>query len=144
MANEISVTAAQVGLVDPTKARVKSYLAGSTVTKGQPVSQATDGTVDPSDASSGGGYLFEQFRGIALNGGGAGQAIEVCEDGELYGFDLSGMSITDAAYLSNTAGYLSTAVGDVTVYVGKVQCLTDKDATKVLRVQTIYSEAVPS
>ena len=144
MANEISVTAAQVGVVDPEKSIIKDYIAGATVTKGQPVSQTTDGTVDPSDASSGGGYLFEQFRGIALNGGGAGQSISVLESGEVYGFDLSGMDITAAAYLSNTAGSLSTVVGDVTVYVGKVVCLTDKDATKVLRVQVIWAEAVPA
>ena len=49
---DIAVTAAQVGLVDPLKATVKSYIAGATITKGQAVSMATDGTVDPSDAST--------------------------------------------------------------------------------------------
>jgi hypothetical protein len=140
---DITVTAAQVGLVDPLNARVKSYLAGSTITKGQAVAQATDGSIDPADASDGGGYLYEQFRGIALNGGAIGQAIDVCEDGELYGFTVSGMNSTDFVYLSNTAGALSTTVGDVTVYVGKVQILTDKSLTEVLRVQVIYSEAIP-
>ena len=144
MANEIAVTAAQIGIIDLTKATVKSYLAGSAVTKGQPVSQATDGTVDPGDASAGGGYLYEQNRGIALNGGGAGQAIDVLEDGELYGFTVSGLNCGDIVYLSDTVGRLSTVAGTVTVILGRVTALTDKSATKVVRIQTIFSEAKAS
>lgn len=141
MANEIALTAAQIGVVDPIKSRIKSYLAGSTITKGQPVSQATDGTVDPGNASGGGGYLFEQNRGVALNGGGAGQAIDVLEDGECYGFTVSGLNCGDIVYLSDTVGRLSTVAGSETVYLGRVTCLADKSLTKVVRIQTIFSEA---
>ncbi|KKN57476.1 hypothetical protein LCGC14_0561880 [marine sediment metagenome] len=140
MAN-IALTAAQIGAIDPKKATIKSYLAGSTITKGQPVSQETDGTVDPSDASTGGVYLFEQFRGIALSGGGAGQAIDVLEDGELYGFTVSGKNCGDLLYVSNDVGRIADAAGDETVYVGRVTALTDGSATKVARIQVIYSEA---
>jgi len=142
MANEIALTAAQVGLVDPQKARVKSYIAGSTITKGQPVAMDTDGTVDPADASGGGGYLFEQVVGVALNGGGAGQAIDVLEDGECYGFTVSGMNCGDIVYVSDTVGRLSTVAGTETVFMGRVVALTDKSATKVIRIQTIWAQAL--
>ena len=138
---DIALTAAQIGAVDPKKATIKSYIAGSTITKGQAVAQETDGTVDPTDASTGGAYLFEQFRGIALSGGGAGQAIDVLEDGECYGFTVSGLNCGDLLYLSNTAGVLDTAAADETVYVGRVTALADGSATKIARIQTIFSEA---
>lgn len=140
MAN-IALTAAQIGAVDPKKATIKSYLAGSTITKGQPVAQATDGTVDPADASNAGGYLYEQFRGIAISAGGAGQAIDVLEDGECYGFTVSGKNCGDLLYVSNDVGRIADAVGDKTVFVGRVTALTDGSATKVSRIQTIFSEA---
>lgn len=144
MANEIALTADQIAVIDPTKSIIKSYLAGSTVTKGQPVSQATDGTVDPGDASAGGGYLYEQNRGIALNGGGAGQAIDVLEQGEIAGFTVSGLNCGDIVYLSDTVGRLSTVAGTVTVILGRVTALTDKAVTKIIRIQTIFSEAKAS
>jgi len=132
MANEIALTAAQVGLVDPLNATVKSYIAGATITKGQVVALATDGTVDPADASAGGGYLYEQVVGVALNGGGAGQAIVVVRRGEVYGFTVSGMDSGDIVYVSDTAGYLSTVAGTVTVIVGRIAPLADKSVTEVV------------
>lgn len=141
---DLTVTAAQVGMVDPSKASVKSYKAGATITKGQAIAVGTDKGVDPADASTGGGYLI-QFRGIALNGGGAGQGIDVFQGGQgegalLYGFDLSGVNVGDIIYLSNTAGALADAAGDVTVPVGRVECLNDNAGTKVLRVDVNWLE----
>ncbi|NVM24077.1 MAG: hypothetical protein HWN68_20150 [Desulfobacterales bacterium] len=138
----IEVTAAQVALVDPIKAIVKSYLAGSTITKGQVVAQATDGSVDPADASSGLGYLFEQVRGIALNGGGTGQAIDVLQDGEVYGFTIAALNCGALLHLSDDVGQMDTALGTGDVYLGRVTALADKDATKVCRIQIIFSEAL--
>lgn len=140
MAN-IALTAAQIGVVDPRKSTIKSYLAGSTITKGQPVAQTTTGTVVPADASTGGAHLFEQVRGIAIAAGGAGQAIDVLEDGELYGLTVSGKNCGDLLYLSNDVGRVADAGGDETVYLGRVTALTDGSATKVSRIQTIFSEA---
>ena len=128
----IAVTAAYVGLVDPTKATVKSYIAGSTVTKGQVVAMETDGTVDPADASTSGGYLFEQVVGIALKGGGAGQAIDVVRRGEVYGFTVSGMDSGDLVYLSDDVGQLDTATGTGDVILGRIAPLTDKGVTEVV------------
>ena len=144
MANEIALTAAQVGLVDPIKATVKSYLAGSTITKGQPVALETDGTVDPADASAGGGYLYQQVVGVALNGGGAGQAIDVVSVGEVYGFTVSGMDSGDIVYVSDTVGRLSTVAGTVTVIVGRISPLTDKSVTEVIRLDILFGVAKAS
>lgn len=141
MAGDVTVTAALVGLVDPEKATVKTYIAGSTITKGQAVAVDTDGTCDPADASTGGGYLI-QFRGIALNGGGAGQAIDVCEDGELYGFTLTGLNVGAILYLSNTAGALyQGGTGDVSVICGRISALADKSATLVARIHVPWAAA---
>ena len=131
MAADITVTAAKVGLVDPLKATVKSYIAAATITKGQAVYITTAGKVNLAD-DNGSGTL--QFRGIALNGGGAGQAIDVCEDGELYGFTLTAVAYDGIAYLSQTAGALyDTAVGH-NIVCGRAAPMSDKDLTKVLRV----------
>lgn len=140
MAN-IGVTAAQIAAVDPTKARIKTYLAASTITKGQPVAMGTAGTVAPADASSGGGYLFEQVVGIAISAGGAGQAIDVLEEGELYGLTVSSKNCGDILYVSNDVGRVADAVGDLTVFLGRVQALADGSATKVSFIQRIASEA---
>jgi hypothetical protein len=128
----IALTAAQVGLVDPIKATVKAYVAGATITKGQVVAMATDGTIDPADASAGGGYLYEQVVGVALVGGGAGQSIDVVRRGEVYGFTVSAMDSGDLVYVSDTAGSLDTAAGTVTVIVGRIAPLTDQSVTEVV------------
>ena len=142
---DIAVTAARVGLVDPLKSTVHSYIAGATITKGQAVSMATDGTIDPSDASSGQGYLFEQYVGIALNGGGAGQAIDVVSVGLVYGFTVSGLDSGNVITLSNTAGALEGASGgDVNVYVGRVHPLTDKSVTEVIRLDMSFGVVIAS
>lgn len=127
---DITVTAAKVGLLDPLKATVRSYIAAETITKGQAVYILTTGKVGVADANAAG---KQQFRGIALNGGGAGQAIDVVHDGEVSGFTLAG-NADSLAYLSDTAGALADAAGTMSVVAGRVMCLSDKDLTKVLRV----------
>lgn len=143
---DIAVTADDVGLVDPLNATVHSYKCGATITKGQAVSMATDGTVDPSDGSSGQGYLFEQYQGIALQGGGAGQAIDVVSVGLVYGFTVSGLNSGDVITLSNTAGALEGASGgDVNVYVGRVHPLTDgATVTEVIRLDMAFGVVIAS
>lgn len=124
----ITVTAAKVGLVDPAKAIVKSYIAYEAITKGQGVYiVAASGKAGLADAN-GSGTL--QFRGVAISAAGAGQAVDVCEDGELYGFTLSG-NYDAMVYLSNTPGAFETIGSFV---CGRVAPLSDKDITKVLRV----------
>lgn len=128
---DIAVTAAQVGLVFPQDAKIRSYVAGVTITKGQAVYLTTAGLAGVADANAAGA---QQFRGIALNGGGAGQAIDVLQEGEVYGFTISGLNVGALAYLSDTAGALADAAGTMTVRAGRVTALADKAKTKVLRI----------
>ena len=58
----VAATAAQVGIIDPIKSLVKSYIANAAITKGQACYITTAGKADLCDAN-GSGTL--QFRGIA-------------------------------------------------------------------------------
>lgn len=131
---DITVTAAQVAPLYPDGEKgtiIVSKIAAVTITKGQAVYYLTTGTCGVADANDAG---KQQFRGIALNGGGAGQAIDVLEQGFVAGFTLTGNADT-IIYLSDTAGALGDANGTMNVKVGRVQCLSDKSLTKVLYVR---------
>lgn len=128
----IVVTAAQVGLVNPTKAIIKSYLAAEAITAGEAVYiVAASGSVGLADANAAGKY---QCRGIALGAAAIGQAVDVCEKGELYGFTLDGNYDT-RVYVGDTAGALADTAGTKTMVIGRVSPMADKDQTKVLMVE---------
>ena len=125
---DITVTAAKVGFVDQEQSEHRSYIATETITAGQAVYILTTGKVGVADANASG---KQQFRGIAMNGGGAGSAIDVLHCGEVAGFTLSGNA--DAVlYLSDTAGALADAAGTMSVVVGRIVCRSDASLTKVL------------
>lgn len=127
---DIALTAAQIGLVFPEKAEVFDFIAAATITAGQVVYLDSNGKAGVADANDSG---KEQARGIALNGGGAGQAISVLKRGHVYGFTISSMAYDALAYLSNTAGALADAAGTMTVRCGRVVSLSDGTTlTKVL------------
>jgi hypothetical protein len=137
MAAAITVTAAQVGLVDPIKARVKSFIAAATITKGQAVYITTAGKVNLADGD-GSGTL--QCIGIALNGAGAGQAVDVCMEGELYGFDLSAVAYGGPVYVHTTAGALYDATQTGTILIGRCVPMSDSPTlTKVLMVHAAWN-----
>ena len=127
---DIVVVAAKVAFVDQEQADHSSYIAAEAITQGQPVYILSTGKVGVANALTAG---KQQFRGIAMNGGGAGSAIDVCSEGELAGFTLPGNP--DAViYLSDTAGTLADAAGTKSVPVGRIVSRSDKDLTKVLHV----------
>jgi len=127
----ISVTAGQVALCFPDKAEVITLLAGAALTAGQAVYQDANGKAGVADANASGA---QQFRGIALQTVGAGQAVDILIRGHVYGFAITGMNADAVAYLSDTAGYLDTANGTMTVNCGRVTCLADATPTKVLYI----------
>ena len=137
MAN-LTVTAVQVAAVFPTKAVIHDFIANSTITAGQPVYQLSTGKVAPADANGSG---LQQFRGIALNGGAAGQAISVLLEGHCYGFTLTSMNYDALAYLSDDVGRIADGVGTMTVNVGRVVPLSDSDLTKVLYITADWLRA---
>ena len=132
---DITVTAAKVGVCDPLKAEIFPFEAAETITAGQAVFVDTNGKIQLADANASG---EQQCAGIALNGGGAGQAIDVLKRGRVYGFTLAGAYFS-AAYLSDTAGALGTTAGTMTVNMGRVVPLSDSDKTKVLYVDASWA-----
>ncbi len=126
----VALTAAQIAPVFADNCEIRTYIAGATITAGQAVYLNSSGDIDLADGNGSG---TKQFKGIALNGGGAGQAIDVLRRGECYGFTIT--SAYDAfLYVSDTAGGLDTSAGTVTVRVGRISCLSDASRTKVLFV----------
>ena len=130
----VTVTAALVGLIDPLKAKVKTYIAAVAITAGQPVYINSSGKVALADANAAGCY---QFRGIALKSVGAGSAVDVLQEGEMYGATLSG-DYDSLVYVADAVGTLVDAAGTVTIPIGRVAPLADKDLTKVLHVFTAW------
>ena len=106
----------------PEQGRDRRRNSRRAITAGQAVSIPTAGKAQVADANDAGQH---QFRGIALTGGGAGQAISVLKKGHCYGSTLTGSNADALIYLSDTAGVLSDTVGTMTVPVGRVICLTD-------------------
>lgn len=128
---DITVTAAQVAALFPEKAEIVDMIAAEAITAGLAVYQDTNGKAGIADANASG---KQQFRGIALNAAGAGQAVSVLVRGHVAGFAVSGMNGDAIAYLSDTAGALADAHGTMTVNAGRVACLTDSSLTKVLYI----------
>jgi hypothetical protein len=129
----ITLTAARVEPVFPELAEkdIKSYICAEAITKGQAVYILATDTVGVADANASG---KQQFRGIALEGGGIGQSISVQQGDDVFGFDIQALDSDVLVYLSDTAGGLDTAPGTMTVPVGRVRPMSDPDKTRVLRI----------
>jgi hypothetical protein len=129
---DIAVTAAKIAPCFPEKAEIFSGIAGVTITAGQAVyviaASGKLGLADE-DASAEASFVW----GIALNGGGAGQAIDVLRRGHCYGFTVGALAWALPCSLSATAGALLDT-GATTNIVGRVVALSDADLTRVLFV----------
>lgn len=133
---DIAKTIAQIGLVDPTKAKTLSVIAAEAIDAGEGCYINSAGKAALADGSAAG---TAQIRGVALNSAGAGQAVTLVKEGAMYGFTISGMDYDARAYVSDTAGALADAAGTVPATVGRVIGLSDKDITKVLYVDTDWT-----
>lgn len=136
MANEVAVVAAEVSLCDPQRAAIKARRYAETITAGQAVGVDTSGDAQLADAAAEGN---PQFRGIALQSRLVGEVGDIFEGGlglggEIEGFTVGGLTPEDLLYLSDTPGALSTVPGTTEVVCGNVSCLTDPDATQVVRI----------
>lgn len=136
---DIALTAAQIGLVFAEGNETFDLIAVEAITKGQAVYITTAGKAGVADANAAG---KEQFRGIALNAAAAGRAVTIVKRGFLYGFTVSSLNADVPLYLSDTAGALGDAVSATkTVNCGRVVCLTDKSATKVVHIEADWIRA---
>ena len=131
---DITVTAAQVAAVYPLKAEIYNGIATESITAGQALYMTSAGKYGVADANASG---KQQFRGIALNAAGAGQAVNVLRHGHIAGFTLG--TYDSLVYLSDTAGVLGDAAGTMSVRVGRVDSISDTSLTKVLFVEVDFT-----
>ena len=140
MASDITVTAANVRRINPSQDRVVPVTLAETVTAGQVLYQTTSGAFGVADANV---AAKAQPRGIALQGGGAGEVVDLLAEGEVEGFTLTSLDYDAVLYLSDTAGALNDAAGSVTAAIARVAGDTSKDRNKFLYVFcdwcTVYS-----
>jgi hypothetical protein len=134
---DLTVTAARIAPVNETQYVAKTFIANGAITAGQAVYLNTSGKVATARANATG--TINGLVGVALNGGAAGDAIEVMIRGSVYGFTLSGMNTGTKAYVSSaTAGALAdtavTGTGNFAVPIGTVVPMSDPSLTKVLWV----------
>lgn len=115
----IAVTTAKVAGNIFTQTR--SYKAAVAITAGEAVYKLADGTVGLADANDAG---KQQFRGIALETRGAGEAILVAIFGPVEGFTFT-QDVDSLIYLSDAVGALADAAGTLTVPVGRVEMRDD-------------------
>lgn len=144
--SDITVTAAEVAPVFEKfgKAEIYDYVTGVAITAGQAVYVvAATGLLALADSTAGGGQLA-QFRGIALNGGGAGSAISVLQHGCVYGFDLSSENYDAIMFLSETAGALADAASGITVECGRVFPLSDIIVSTGLPTKVLFVDVDPA
>ena len=132
----VALTAAQIAPCFPDKAEIIDVIAAAAVTKGQALYQTASGTFGVADANDSG---KEQFRGIALETVGAGQAVSMLKRGHCYGFTVSALNGDAALYLSDTAGSLDTAAGTMTVNCGRVVALIDSTPTLVVYIDANWN-----
>jgi hypothetical protein len=144
----LTVTPAKVG-VAWADARLRNRLAGVAINGGDACVVNSSGLAVLSNSGAAG---TSQFNGIAIptkNSGysaGVGQAVELIEEGEVEGFDLSGLAYEAPVYLSDTAGKLADAAGTKSVVVGRVVPTSERDASgnprKLLYVHRPYNTVV--
>ena len=132
---DIAVTAAQVAVLFPHTAEVYSFIAAETITAGQAVYFTSAGKAGVADANASG---KQQVRGIALNGAGAGQAVDVVKRGHVAGFTLG--TYNTLVYLSDNAGALADAAGTVSAAVGRIVALSDSALNKALYVDLSWTD----
>lgn len=126
---DLALTAAQIGVVFPRVANIFPFVAAETITAGQICFVDTAGKLQLADANAGG---EQQARVLALNGGGAGQAIDGLKEGHVHGFTIT-QAYDAPIFLSDTVGVLADAAGTLEVPLGIVAPLTDGSTiTKVL------------
>lgn len=126
---DIAVTAAKVAPVYPDKAEIWPAIAGETITAGQVVHIDSSGNAMLADEDQDAAHSF--VWGVALQGGAAGQAIDILRRGHVYGFTVSSLAHALPVSLSNTHGALLDT-GATTNIVARVVPLPDNDRTKVL------------
>lgn len=135
---DIVVTPANVGMAF-TNGRIRSFLAGAAINGGQAVYIDASGLAQLTNAAT--SAATATLAGVALPGknsafaAGAGQPVEVLQEGELEGFTIAGLAFGTQVYLSAvTPGGLATTAGaHGQGPIGVVVPTTEKDTSGNLR-----------
>ena len=135
MAGELTVTAAQVAVIDAEKAEIYTGIAAAAITAGLPLYMLTTGTMGIADANDAGKF---QCRGISLAAAGAGQAVDYIKRGRLAGMGTAAVNCSAPIFVSDTVGRIATSAGSTSVTIGIVVPMSDKDLTRVLYVDCRY------
>lgn len=114
----VAVTAGQAGYLDPTTGK---YGLCNTNTSGK-----------------------QQFRGIFMRAGAAGDVVAMMSQGEIDGFDLSGSNFDDILYAQDTDGLIGTAAGTKNVPIGRVVSLADGFGTTQSKALLLQAAAPPN
>jgi hypothetical protein len=125
---DVTVTAAQVSPLYPRFAEIYPVVFAETVTAGQILYQTSAGTFGVADANVAG---KQQARGIATEGGGAGQGGSMLVRGHCAGFTVS-QAYDAQLFLSDTAGAVADAAGTMSVPIARVVGTTDPSYTKTI------------
>jgi hypothetical protein len=133
----IAVTAANVSPAYPQESEILTVKLAEAVTAGQTAYQLTAGTFGLADANASG---KQQFRGIFLQAGAAGDYVAMLKRGYLYGFTVSGLNADAVLYLSDTAGALDDAAGTMTVVCGRVFMLPDATPTRIVYIDAQWAQ----
>jgi hypothetical protein len=106
-------------LIKPLKdAIVRRYTAGSAIAVGEAVAMASDGFIDPTDASA-----VNYPLGIALQAAGAaGERIDVVVHGPVV--CMTGATVGALIYTTNTAGEFAESAGTKTSILGVAESAT--------------------
>jgi len=131
---DLATVAGRVAPIDDDLCHIRTYIAGEAITAPaavylDPATGRVFNTVCSNAAK-------QQFRGIALETVGPGQAVDVQYEGPLSGFDVSGSSYDAPLYLSDNAGKVAdTASVTKPIIVGRVLPLTDYVGSKIVHVR---------
>lgn len=114
---DVSVTATSVAKTATT--RIINGFLGGTVTAGQPVYQATDGTYLAADANA--SATTSTCAGVALNGGASGQPVAIAAGGTY----TPGFTVTVGAVyvVSATAGGIAPVADLATGWYTSILCV---------------------
>ena len=132
---DIALTAAKISRAGFGLEIVLSAKLSATVTAGQALYQVTTGKYAVADANA---ANLRQVRGVALEGGAAGQVVPMLRVGVVTGFTLTDQSHDDPIFLSNTLGAFADAAGTVEVPVGVIITMPDGDDTKAIYFDIRY------
>jgi len=129
---DITVTAANVRRLNSSTDEVHQFIAGVTITAGQVVAQNSSGALVLADGSAAGTAMG---KGVALNGGVAGDVIAVMKRGKVTGYTTNLPAYEGKVYISDTAGAFADAAGTKGASVGVVIASAEATVQKQLYVE---------